>query len=113
MDWAAHLRHVAGQFPNMKGFDWIVDNLNTHWSLEVCQLVAELGDLKIDERQLRTGAQRRAFLTDKSHKYVFHFTPIHGSWLNQVELFFGVLASRFLRRGVFGSMAEFEVDLRG
>ena len=112
VDWAAHLRHVAGQFPNMKRTDWIVDNLNTHWSLDVCRLVAELCDLRIDEKQLRTGAQRRAFLTDESHKVVFHFTPIHGSWLNQVELFFGVLARRFLRRGVFGSMAEFEERLK-
>ena len=107
-DWAAHLRHVVQQFPSMKRYDWVVDNLNTHWSLEVCRLVAELSDLKIDERQLRTGAQRREFLTDASHKVVFHFTPIHGSWLNQVELFFGVLTRRFLRRAVFGSMAEFE-----
>jgi DDE superfamily endonuclease len=112
VDWAAHLRHVAGQFPNMKRYDWVVDNLNTHWSLEVCQRVAELCDLKIDKRQLRTGAQRRAFLTDESHKYVMHFTPIHGSWLNPVELFFAVLARRFLRRGVFGSMAEFEGRLQ-
>jgi DDE superfamily endonuclease len=111
VDWTAHLRHVAGQFPNMNRYDWIVDNLNTHWSLEVCLLVAQLCDLEIDKRQLRTGKQRRAFLTDENHKYVFHFTPIHGSWLNQVELFFSVLTRKFLRRGVFASMAEFEVRL--
>jgi hypothetical protein len=112
VDWAAHLRHVAEQFPGMKRYDWIVDNLNTHWSLTVCLLVAQLCDLEIDKRQLRTGTQRRAFLRDESHKYVFHFTPIHGSWLNQVELFFSVLARRFLRRGVFASMADFEERLR-
>jgi hypothetical protein len=112
VDWAAHLRHVAGQFPGMKRYDWIVDNLNTHWSLEVCQLVAELSDLQIDKRQLRTGAQRKAFLTDDSHKYVMHFTPVHGSWLNQVELFFSVLARRFLRRRVFTSMSDFEERLQ-
>ncbi len=112
VDWAAHLRHVAGQFPGMKQYDWVVDNLNTHWSLEVCLLVAELGGLTIDKKQLRTGAQRKAFLTDTSHKHVFHFTPIHGSWLNQVELFFSVLSRRFLRDGVFESMAEFEKRLQ-
>jgi hypothetical protein len=112
VDWAAHLRHVAEQFPDMQRYDWVVDNLNTHWSLEVCLLVAQLCDLEIDQRQLRTGKQRRAFLTDDSHQHVFHFTPIHGSWLNQVELFFSVLVRRFLRRGVFASMAEFEERLQ-
>ena len=112
VDWAAHLWHVVGQFPNMARYDWIVDNLNTHWSLEVCLLVAELCELPIDRRQLRTGAQRRAFLTDESHKHVFHFTPIHGSWLNQVELFFSVVARQFLKRGDFGSLKEFEAEPR-
>jgi len=96
----------------MKRFDWVVDNLNTHWSLEVCLLVAHWCDLEIDKKQLRTGAQRRAFLTDESHKHVFHFTPIHGSWLNQVELFFSVLSRRLLRRGVFVSMQEFAERLQ-
>ena len=47
--------------------------------------------------QLRTVAQRRAFLQDPSHKHVVYFTPKHGSWLNQVEIWFGVLARRVLR----------------
>ena len=112
VDWAAHLRHVTEQFPDMKRYDWIVDNLNTHGGLEVCLLVSQLCDLEIAKKNLRTGAQRRAFLTDESHKHVFHFTPIHGLWLNQVELFFSVLARRFLRRGVFASMSDFEERLR-
>jgi len=112
VDWTAHLRHVAGELPGMKRFDWVVDNLNTHWSLEVCLQVAQWCDLGVDRKQLRTGAQRRAFLTDESHKHVFHFTPIHGSWLNQVELFFSVVSRRFLRRGEFASLAEFAERLQ-
>jgi hypothetical protein len=42
---------------------------------------------------------------------VFHYTPVHGSWLNQVELFFSVVARQFLKRGDFGSLAEFEERL--
>ncbi len=40
MDFATHLNHVAGRFPQIKDFDWVLDNLNTHWSLEVCRVIA-------------------------------------------------------------------------
>jgi transposase len=35
-----------------------------------------------------------------------HYTPTHASWLNQVELFFSILARRLLRRGEFASVTE-------
>ena len=41
VDFAAHLKKVAEHFPDMRGFDWVLDNLNTHWSLEVCEVMAE------------------------------------------------------------------------
>ena len=111
-DWAAHLQHVRECFPDRRGYDWVVDNLNTHWSLEVCRLVAQWCKIPLVEKDLKTGPQRRAFLSDPSHAHVFHFTPTHGSWLNQVELFFSVLARRFLKRGDFASAAEFETRLQ-
>ena len=111
VDFAAHLGHVAGRFPEVKGFDWVLDNLNTHWSLDVCRIIAQLSDVPFLPSLLQTGQQRRAFLTDPTHKHVFHFTPTHGSWLNQVELWFSVFARRFLKRGDFSSMADFEARL--
>jgi hypothetical protein len=113
VDFAAHLGHVAGRFPEIKGCDWVVDNLNTHWSLDACRVIAGLCDVAFVAAELRTGRQRRAFLTDPTHKHVFYFTPKHGSWLNQVELWFSVLARRFLKRGDFTSMADFESRLLG
>jgi DDE superfamily endonuclease len=110
-DWAAHLQHVRQRFPDQRHYDWVVDNLNTHWSLDVCRVVAHWCGLSLVEKELRTGRQRRAFLSDPDHEHVFHFTPLHGSWLNQVELFFSVLARRFLKRGDFASAEEFEVRL--
>ena len=93
---------------HIKQFDWVVDNLNTHMSLELCALVACLCGLPWRPKDLKTQGQRRAWLSDPEHKHVFHYLPIHGSWLNQVELWFSVLARQFLRRGDFTSIREFE-----
>lgn len=108
LDFRAHVLRVARHFPQMKQFDWIVDNLNTHMSLELCEVVAYLSGLSFRPKELQTQEQRRAWLSDEEHKHVFHYLPRHGSWLNQVELWFSVLARQFLRRGDFGSIKEFE-----
>jgi len=41
-------------------------------------------------------------------RFHFHYTPIHASWVNQVELFFGVLHRRVLRYGVFNALEEID-----
>jgi DDE superfamily endonuclease len=112
LDFARHIGQVACHFRHASGFDWVVDNLNTHWSMEVCEWIAAFSDVSFNPWELRTGRQRRAFLSDPTHKHVFHFTPKHGSWLNQVELWFSVLSRRFLRRGDFAGVADFEQRLR-
>lgn len=107
-DFVAHLKRAYQRLPRMNRYDWIMDNLNTHWSLDVCRLVARWCKIPFEPDKLKKGVQRRAFLSDPSHRHVFHFTPKHGSWLNQVELFFGVLQRRFLVRGSFSSIKDFE-----
>lgn len=107
-DFVAHLKRAHQRLPRMKRYDWIMDNLNTHWSLDVCRLVARWCQSPFEPDKLKKGVQRRAFLSDPSHRHVFHFTPKHGSWRNQVELFFGVLQRRFLARGSFSSLKDFE-----
>ena len=106
-DFVAHLQRAYHRWPAMQRYDWVMDNLNTHWSLDVCRLVARWCKVPFEPQKLKTGPQRRAFLTDPSHRHVFHFTPKHGSWLNQAELFFGVVQRRFLARGSFPSAKDF------
>jgi hypothetical protein len=79
----------------MNRYAWVMDNLHTHWSLDVCRLVARWCTRPCEPEKLKKGGQRRAFLREPSHRHVWHFTPKHGSWLNQAALVFGVLQRRF------------------
>jgi DDE superfamily endonuclease len=106
-DFANHLKKVADHFRDWSRITWVVDHLNTHWSRQACAVLAALNGLAFDPRRLSTGAERRAFLTDPEHAYRFVYAPKHGSWLNQVELWFSVLVRRFLKRGEFASAVEF------
>ncbi len=40
------------------------------------------------------------------NRFHFHFTPLHASWVNQVELWFGIYSRRVLRRASFSSIAQ-------
>jgi DDE superfamily endonuclease len=106
-DCAAHLATVIHQLPERQRYDWVVDTLKTHWSRDVCRLVAQWCGVPFVAKALRRGAQRRAFLSAPTHQPVCHFTPTQGSWLHQVEWWCSVFARRFLKRGDVCSAQEF------
>jgi hypothetical protein len=106
-DFCAHLRHAVAQLPAAGRYHWVLDNNRTHSTPGVCALIAELSGVAFDAGQVRTAPQRRAWLSEPGHKHVFHFTPVHGSWLNQVELFFSVLTGKLLKRDDFASKEAF------
>ena len=57
-------------------------------------------------------ATRKAFLSDVSHRIRFVYLPKHSSWLNQIEIIFGIIHRKLLRGGNFTSVADLEDQLR-
>jgi transposase len=46
-------------------------------------------------------------------RFHFHYTPVHASWVNQVELFFGIMQKWVLRHGVFDSLEALDEAVIG
>ena len=53
--------------------------------------------LILDNHTVHTSKKVKQFLTTLSGRFVFVFTPKHGSWLNMIEGFFGKMTRQFLR----------------
>jgi hypothetical protein len=116
-DSAWHIHHTVETDP-AAGWVFIVDNPNTPCSEALVRYVARLDG--IDENTLgRKGkagiltsmATRQAFLSDRSHRVRFVYLPKHSSWLNQIEVIFGIVSRRVVRRGNFASLAALKERL--
>jgi len=116
-DFCWHIHNTIMSDPDA-GWVFIVDNLNTHCSASLVRLVARLEG--IDESTLgqkdkcgilKSMATRQAFLSDRSHRVRFVYLPKHTSWLNQIEIVFGIVSRRAIRRASFKSTAELKARL--
>lgn len=81
------LRRVARNYPRRE-LHIVLDNYHTHKHREVL-----------------------AWL-EKNPRVKLHFTPTSGSWLNLVEVFFGIISRQAIRRGSFDSVRQLTSAIR-
>lgn len=116
-DFLQHVQRTVESFPQVVKWHFVVDNLNTHQSESLVRYVADESDLAIDlgikgqSGILHSMKTRAAFLAEPSHRVVFHYTPKHASWMNQVEIWFSILVRKLLKRGNFTSVEDLKAKV--
>ncbi len=117
VDFVKHMERTIATDPEA---NWVIvtDQLNIHLSegmvllvARECGIAAETLGKKGKSGVLKSVASRKKFLMDQSHRIRFVYTPKHSSWLNQVEIWFSILARRVIRRGSFTSKADLRTKI--
>lgn len=111
-DFVNFIKQMIEINPGYSTYHFAADQLNTHKSESLVRFVADFCDIdkelgiKGKEGILKSMVTREKFLEEKDKKIIFHYTPKHASWMNQIEIWFGILMKKAIRRGNFSSKEE-------
>lgn len=86
-EFLAFLKHVARAYPGRE-LHLVMDNYATHKKQEVRDWLAE------------------------NPRITVHFTPTSASWMNLVEVWFGIIQRQAIRRGTFHNVRELTTKIR-
>lgn len=116
-DFCKHIGRLISSDPKAQEWVFVADQLNTHQSESLVRLVSESCGIKYDlgikgkRGILKSMKSRAEFLSNKDHAIRFVYTPKHCSWLNQVEIWFGILTKKIIKRGNFTSQKDLKSKL--
>lgn len=116
-DFLAHVMRTVATDP-LAPWTFVLDNLNVHWSASLVEAIGQLCEpgrdlgAKGKHGVLKSQVTRREFLSDSTHRVRFVYLPKYSSWLNQIEIVFGIITRKAIRRGSFKSLQDLEDKLR-
>ena len=88
-DFLRLMRRIAAQHADKKRIRIVLDNASAH-----------------------TGEEASRWLSGQGGRVVFHFTPTSASWMNQIEIWNGIITRQLIRRGTFSSVKILDQAIR-
>jgi len=113
LDFSAHVQRMIKANPQVQKWHLVMDCLNIHQSESLVRWIASIEGIpavtlgkKGQYGILQSMETRAEFLSNSEHKVIFHYTPKHCSWLNQIEIWFSILMRKLLKRSSFLSEGD-------
>jgi hypothetical protein len=94
VEFADYLVEIVARYPEARTIHLVLDNLNTH---------------RRKSLEKRYGKKLGGMLWDR---FTVHYTPKHGSWLNQAEIEVGMLSGQCLGERRLGDFATLHREVR-
>ena len=92
---------------------FVCEGINTHklelpvrFALEACSMIQNL--IKREARYCEKRGKPGWFPVCPHHRIRFVYTPKHSSWMNQIEIWFGIINRKLPKRKSYISIGELE-----